>query len=127
MTKQEVIKQLKKGKVLSDLFIFTEGQECLIHKGNFAATDDIIYIPDIYLNEISTNNPLTEEKLEDIENNLYSGNDFINECNGNVELAKELFDWCDWSHPSSALTDILLGYDEEEFYDKFGVKLEEFK
>lgn len=127
MTKQEVIEQLKKSKTLSDLFIFTEGQECLIHKGNFAATDDIIYIPDIYLNEISIDVPLTEEDLEDIENDFYSGNDFIKECNGNVALAKELFDWCDWSHPSSALPDILLGYDEDEFYNKFGIRLEEFE
>lgn len=127
MTKQEVIEQLKKGKTLSDLFIFTEGQECLIHKGNFAATDDIIYIPDIYLNKISIDIPLTKEELDDIENDLYSGNDFINECNGNVKLAKELFDWCDWSHPSSAINDIVLGYEDDEFYNRFNMKLEDFE
>lgn len=127
MNKQEIVGQLKKGKILSHLFDFTDGQECLIYKGNFTATDDVIYIPDIYLNEIPINIPLTKERLKDIEYDLYSGNDFINECNGNVRLAKELFDFCDWSHPSSALSDILLGYDEDEFYNKFGVKLEDFE
>lgn len=127
MNKQEIIEQLKKGKILSHLFDFTAGQECLIYKGNFTATDDVIYIPDVYLNEIPINIPLTKERLKDIEYDLYSGNDFINECNGNVELAKELFDCCDWSHPSSALSDILLGFDDDEFYNRFNMKLEDFE
>lgn len=124
INKQEVIEQLKTGKTLSDLFKLQMVRN-VIYKGDFAATDDIIYIPDIDLNEIPINIPLTKERLKDIEYDLYSGNDFINECKGNVKLAKELFDWCDWSHPSSAINDIVLGYEDDEFFEKFGIQIEE--
>ena len=119
-----MIEQLKTGKTLSDLFKLQMVRN-VIYKGDFAATDDIIYIPDIDLNEIPINIPLTKERLKDIEYDLYSGNDFINECKGNVKLAKELFDWCDWSHPSSAINDIVLGYEDDEFFEKFGIQIEE--
>ena len=52
MTKNELKMKLEAGAFLVDLFDFTYGQECLIYKGNFETSDQIIYIPDVDLNEI---------------------------------------------------------------------------
>ena len=54
MTKNELKMKLGAGAFLVDLFDLTYGQECLIYKGNFEISDQIIYIPDVDLNEIDT-------------------------------------------------------------------------
>ena len=41
----------------------------------------------------------------------YTGNDFIDLCDGDVKLAERLFRYCDWQHPSSALNEVT---DDEE-------------
>lgn len=41
-------------------------------------------------------------ELSDI---TYTRQDFLNLCDGNVEMADELFDNCDWQHPESLLED----------------------
>ena len=48
--------------------------------------------------------------MEEIVGCCYTGNDFIEECGGDVEKARHLFWYCDWQHPSSALPEI----DDEE-------------
>lgn len=99
MTEYEVKQELRNGKMLEDLFTFTEGQDCEIYKAdNIEFTDDVIYIPDLTLNEIVTDRVLTEEEIEDLP--LYSGNDFLEECNGNKLTARFLFSWVDWQHPN---------------------------
>lgn len=129
MTKQELREKLLSGKVLDELFHFTHGQECLIFKADkFCARDEIIYIPDIDLNEIpvdanlSVDNsirdmwwPMTaEEQINLALSFCYTGNDFVDECGGDVEKAERLFWYCDWQNPSSAVDEI---YDDEEDFD----------
>ena len=55
INKNELKARLKQGEHLEDIFNFTDGQECLIYKGKFEKSDNIIYIPDIYLNELEHN------------------------------------------------------------------------
>ena len=50
------------------------------------------------------------EDVEEIVGCCYTGNNFIEECGGDVEKARHLFWYCDWQHPSSALPEI----DDEE-------------
>ena len=131
----EVRKRIYKGECLSDMFEFTDGQECEIFKGDWNPGDDVIYIPDIDLNGICINRPLInildEEEIEEIISCLYTGNDFMNLANGNEDIAKRLFYYCDWQHPSSALDEICddeddetnkieLNYPELKDYDKDG-------
>ena len=66
MTKEDIRKALREGRDFTTVFPFQkDGQKCLIYKApwpdnNTAADmDDIIYVPDIYLNEISD---ITEKK-----------------------------------------------------------------
>lgn len=123
MNKKELKARLKHGECLEEIFDFTNGQECLIYKGEFEISDNIIYIPDIYLNELNMNTVTTDEELNDILKNCYTGNDFLKECNGNVQLAKALFGFVDWQHPNTQdLTDC---YDEEEFYDEYGIHFDD--
>ncbi len=112
MNKVELIRALQAGKNLVDCFEFSSGQECEIYKANqFQVGSEIIYIPDIYLNEIDIDKVgLSEDEIEDILDNCYSGDDFMHECDGNLEQAKMLFAYCDWQHPSSAVGEI----DEED-------------
>jgi hypothetical protein len=123
MNRYEVKEQLLQGKKLQELFDFTDGQECLIYKGNFEKSDKIIYIPDIYLNDIPIDRKLEPEEIDEILHHFISGFNFIDECNGNEKLAKALFDFCDWQHPNTQ--DIKDGYDEEEFLEEFGISMDE--
>lgn len=110
MTKDELRINLLAGKTMDELFQYSNGQECLIYKANaFATGPAIIYIPDISLNEIPMDSPLeSEEKINDVISICYTGDDFVDECNGDVKFANRLFNYCDWQHPSSALPEIEL-------------------
>lgn len=51
MTKAELRDHLKAGYSMDDAFDFVPGQDCDIFKADqFRAGDEIIYIPDVYLN-----------------------------------------------------------------------------
>ena len=109
MTKEEVYSALRSGKPLKEIFQFSEGQDCMIFKADsFEISDNVIYIPDLDLNEIITDRPLTEEEIEKIP--MYTGKDFLLECNGKEDAARLLFSFCDWQHP--CITDIVTELDE---------------
>lgn len=118
MTKEEVRAALEAGSVLGELFVFSEGQECYIFKAPvFEAGAEILYIPDTYLNELPiTEEPTCEDEIDRIIDCCYTGDDFIKSCDGDVELAKRLFAYCDWQHPSSALPEV----DDDEEEDEQG-------
>ena len=123
MTKNKLKMKLEAGAFLVDLFDLTYGQEYLIYKGNFETSDQIIYIPDVDLNEIDTESVLEDEEIENVLNHCYTGNDFVDECNGHREVAKELFDFVDWQNPN--VQDLLDGYDDEEFEERYGFSMED--
>lgn len=109
MTKSELKAALQSGSCMVNLLEFRSGQECEIFKASrFVVGDEILYIPDLQLNEIHIDRPITDpEELEDILSQCYTGDDFLEECGGDTELAIELFLYCDWQHPSSALPELL--------------------
>ena len=111
MTVNEARERIIKGECLSDMFEFTDGQECLIYKGDWNSGNEVIYIPDIDLNEICINRPLInildEEEIKDVLGCLYTVKDFMELTDNNEELAKRLFYYCDWQHPSSALNEVI--------------------
>jgi len=94
-----------------------------IYKGDFEVSDNIIYIPDIYLNKLNLGVVATGENLNDILKNCYTGNDFLKECNGYKNIAKALFDFVDWQHPN--IQDLTDCYDEEKFYNEFGIHFDD--
>lgn len=113
MTKAELRERLLKGAVMDDLFESREGQECWMFKApKFEQGDDILYIPETDLNNIPVaERPTCYEEIEEIIDQCYTGNDFIEECDGNVGKAERLFWYFDWQHPSAALPEI---EDDEE-------------
>lgn len=123
MTKAELLAHLKAGRFMDDAFSFGPGQDCDIFKADqFRAGDEIIYIPDVYLNAIPMGTCITdEETIEEVIGNCYTGDDFIEECGGDRELAERLFWYCDWQHPISAHTEI---EDEEEEESDSGEKVD---
>ncbi|MDE7242958.1 MAG: hypothetical protein K2O18_03135 [Oscillospiraceae bacterium] len=113
MTKTELKNYLKAGGLMENAFVFCPGQECDIFKTDrFIPGDDIIYIPDLYLNEIPIDTPASDEKMiVGMIDCCYTGDDFIRQCGGDEGLAEQLFWFCDWQHPSSA-------YDEGIFEEE---------
>ena len=43
--------------------------------------------------------------VPELSDSIYTRQDFLNLCDGNVEMADELFDNCDWQHPESLIED----------------------
>ena len=125
MNKAELRVKLEVGEKLENIFEFIDGQDCLIYKTkHFEMSDNIIYIPDVDLNEIDTESVLEEEEeIENVLKHCYTGNDFVDECNDHREVAKELFDFVDWQNPN--VQDLLDGYDNEEFEERYGFSMEE--
>lgn len=111
MTKVELRAALEKGSTLCDLFEVVSGEECEIVKHDrFEASDDIIYIPDLRLNDIPITRPMTQKEIQETLYSCYTGNDFLYMCGSSVPSAKALFDACTWQHPSS----LLEGIDDED-------------
>ena len=130
MTKEYLRKELECGKALKDIFSFTDGQDCTIYKGKFDLKnrEDIIYIPDISLNDIDIEtNLMTETEIENVLNNCYTTEDFLEEAQGHVNLAESLFNYVDWQHLD--LYDLLEGYEDEqeEFLERYGFPYSELK
>ena len=108
ITKPMLRTQLQQGHTLNDLLAFGPGQDCEIFKADkFYPGDVVIYIPDIALNHIPLDRPITgQEEFSDVLSNCYTGQDFIDECGGDAEKAERLFCYCDWQHPSSAVDEL---------------------
>lgn len=109
MTKDELKQKLLHGAIVGDLLNLSDGQDCLIFKADkFAGGEQIIYVPDVFLNEIPISRPVSEdEDVDDLVSCFYTGDDFLNLVDGDTKRAKELFEYVDWQHPSSAVDEIL--------------------
>ena len=96
LAKQELMVQLRHGHTLNDHLAFGPGQNCEIFKADkFYHGDEVIYVPDVSLNQIPLDRPITDlEELDEVLSNCYTGQDFIDECHGDVEKAKRLFCYC---------------------------------
>ena len=114
ITRAMLRSQLQQGHTLNDLLAFGSGQECEIFKADkFYPGDVVIYVPDVVLNHIPLERPITDpEELEEVLSQCYTGQDFIDECHGDTEKAEHLFFYCNWQHPSSAVDE--LDDDEED-------------
>lgn len=109
MKKNELIRRLRCGEKLEDIIEFTSGQECDIFKEKWRdfESDDLVYIPDIYVNdEVICGRPMTENEIEDFKSVAYTWEDFIDEADGDENLAKRAFINCDWQHPSTEIEQI---------------------
>lgn len=113
LTKEKLREKLSDGELLTHLIETCSGQECEIVKADaFYPGDEIIYIPDLQMNGIPMTKPVTSPaEIEELLSSCYTADDFIEICEGNKELAKRLFFYCDWQHPSSALPEL---YDDDE-------------
>lgn len=123
MTKEETKKLLEQGKRIDEIFQLSEGQDCMIYKGewpdNPEASDEIIYIPDIDLNDLEDDDVPVSEKL----GFLYIAKDFLNQTGENVLAAKDLFNFVDWQNPN--VQDLMDCTDDEEAKEIYGQSWEE--
>ena len=121
MTREELRNRLLAGETLDSIFRFRHGQECLIFKAEaFSTGDEILYVPDIDLNELPVDKDLSAdvEGVFDVLEYCYTGKDFIDLCDGDEEFAKELFDYVDWQHPSSAYDEVYAEREEDKEWEE---------
>lgn len=114
MTISEVRNRLLDGESLDRIFPLRQGQECEIYKASRFCVEEpetVVYIPDFDLNELYRR-PETQERVWEQLHCCYTVQDFIDEAEGDVDLAERLFRYCDWQHPSSAIDEVR--EDEEE-------------
>ena len=112
MTKEELQRQIvEEQRMLETILPLSDGQDCLIYKAKeFSVSNEIIYIPDVWENNLDTLNGSDDDDgisyAQRVVENSYTGRDFVDVCGGDVDLAKRLFHYCDWQHPSSALPEV---------------------
>ena len=107
LTKRELEQELQAGRTLEDIFVFRPGQECEIFKAKeFIHGNEILYIPDVYLNDIDISSPIPEDQISEVLDKCYTGDDFVRLCNGTDIVPEQLFAAVDWQHPSSALPEL---------------------
>lgn len=123
MTREQAKKLLLEGKKIGEIFDLIPGQECMIYKGewpdNPEASDEIIYIPDIDLNDLKDADMPVSEKLS----LMYTAQDFLNQTGGNVLAAKDLFAFVDWQNPN--VQDLMDCTDDDEAKEIYGQTWEE--
>lgn len=109
VTRRQLARGLKTGMALRLLLTIRPGQGCEIVKAPaFEPGDTVIYMPDLWLHEIPTDEPVTDTATRDCILDLtFTGDMFLKLCGGDMGLAKEVFDYCDWQHPATALDEIL--------------------
>lgn len=115
LTKAELRKHLKAGKTLADLLVLSPGQGNEIFKADkFSLGDDIIYIPDLSVYDLSFyGQATTAEDIQNILDHCYTGKDFVAVAEGDQALAYRLFCYVDWQGPSSALLEVEYESDED--------------
>ena len=118
LTIKEVKEKLITGSTIEDLFDLRDGQECTIFKAPDFLEDEndfdkVIYIPDLELNAIPIDQTVWPSEIEEVLSYCYTAKDFMDECGGDRILAVELFRYCDWQNPSSALPEV-----EDELEDE---------
>lgn len=86
---------------------------------------DIVYIPDVLFNGIHISKTLSEEEIKNVLENCYTVQDFIRASQEHENVARALFVSVDWQHPN--LTDFLLGYEEEDFREAFGISMDDLE
>lgn len=107
VTKDALRNYLLSGGRLDEILDPSQGQECLIFKADrFYLGDTIVYIPDLFLNNIPYGRSVNAEEIDHILHHCYTGDDIIRDCGGNVITARYLFAYLDWQHPVSALDEI---------------------
>ena len=123
MTRDQAKKLLLEGKKIGEIFDLIPGQECMIYKGewpdNPEASDEIIYIPDIDLNDLEDADVPVSEKLS----LMYTAQDFLSQTGRNVLAAKDLFAFVDWQNPN--VQDLMDCTDDDETKEIYGQTWEE--
>lgn len=108
MKKQEVKARLMNGEGLREIFPvlpYTKEYGEIVKAARFVAGDEVIYIPSLGWNPINYFAE-NEEDAEDILCDCYTGDNYIELCNGNITLAKLLFSITNDRNP----------YEEYEYY-----------
>lgn len=112
MKKSELRDMLCAGHTMDELITCTRGQDCLIFRSDcFQPGDEVLYIPDIDMNEIPMDRPLSgREEIEEVLHECYTGDQLLELCGNDRAKAERLFWYCDWQHPEAAVDEL----DDEE-------------
>lgn len=107
MKYKELVAELRAGKTLESLLNLTQGQNCFIYKAKGKCFDlnEVIYIPDVSLNDIPTDYVMSKDDLAECSAYFYTWKDFLDLCK-TEDKALELFDLCDRANPWTVLDEM---------------------
>lgn len=125
MTKDEIITRLQAGEKIEEILPLIDGQLCMIYKSpeGFHPGEDVIYVPDVDLNDIQFNTGIQwteEQEIHRLKAGMYTGNEFLQICGNNTKLAEHIFRYVDWQHPVSVLDGDYLFLQNEEWIEICG-------
>ena len=124
MNKRELWKHLSAGEKLNGILPVVPGDDCLImsvttDEFKQADPEDIVYMPDLKLNEILYDADLSNrpgERMHILEY-CYTKQMFLDMCKGNTEMALSLFCLSNWQNPDlDDLADCTNNAEAKTFY-----------
>ena len=130
MTIKELERELKNGKTLDDLFDTVMGDGIAIYVPDFwdgEPTDEIIYICDITYDGLEWDKVYTDDKIKDLLNYCYDGNDFLDCAKGNRKVALFIWKYVNWDNPYSYFMNYLCCSEPEDLAREAGISIEEAK
>lgn len=123
MTKEELKEKLEKGFSIAEILPLRNGVECTIFKATqFVADDTISYIPDCEMNGVRFEAYLATEDIDIIMEKVYSGQDILAICGGDEAKAKDVWEYVNWQHPSTAYDEMCEnGWWDDNFDDEIAI------
>lgn len=120
MKYEELVAELRAGKTLESLLDLTQGQNCFIYKAKGKCFDlnEVIYIPDVSLNDIPTDYVMSKDDLAECSAYFYTWKDFLDLCK-TEDKALELFDLCDWANPWTVLDEMERENQEDDIKERW--------
>lgn len=109
ITKDQAIALLKEGKSIAEIFDLIEYEKYQFYKAKeWDPGDTVLYIPDLWNHGVPAHVSLllSDEDIETMMQLLFTGRDFIEICEGDKAIAKEVFENIDGAMPKEAYEDV---------------------
>lgn len=97
-TPEDIRELLRLGLSPSQFLDRIDGQDCKIFKADDFKEDDVIYIPDLEplgLGHLFEKDHLSDKEIDDFLEYCFTGEDFFEECDGDINVAMNVFELMD--------------------------------
>lgn len=108
ITRVTLLENANVGGALEDILRFSTGDHCTMFKeDHFYQDGRVLYIPSVEDHGIPIHSPISRNELASVLKWIYSFEDFVNITEGDMALAKEVFDQCEGEVPEDVYERIM--------------------